>query len=124
MDVMNALSYGGIVAVIGMLTVFAGLIILIGFLVVSGKIFQTIDKKKAQKAATPAVEAPAPAPVPVAEPVAEVQQSAVVDDPQLIAVIAAAIAAYDNTGKTLVVRKVRRMAGWKDAARSEQIYHF
>lgn len=124
MDVMNALSYGGIVAVIGMLTVFAGLIILIGFLVVSGKIFQTIDKKKAQKAAAPAVEAPAPAPVPVAEPVAEVQQSAVVDDPQLIAVIAAAIAAYDNTGKTLVVRKVRRMAGWKDAARSEQIYHF
>lgn len=124
MDVMNALSSGGIVAVIGMLTVFAGLIILIGFLVVSGKIFQTIDKKKAQKAAAPAVEAPAPAPVPVAEPVAEVQQSAVVDDPQLIAVIAAAIAAYDNTGKTLVVRKVRRMAGWKDAARSEQIYHF
>lgn len=124
MNVMNALSYGGIVAVIGMLTVFAGLIILIGFLVASGKIFQTIDKKKAQKAAAPAVEAPVPAPVPVAEPVAEVQQSAVVDDPQLITVIAAAIAAYDNTGKTLVVRKVRRMAGWKDAARSEQIYHF
>ena len=53
-----------------------------------------------------------------------VEESAVVDDSELIAVIAAAIAAFDNSGKRLVVRKVRRVPGWKDAARSEQIYHF
>ena len=46
------------------------------------------------------------------------------DDAELIAVIAAAIAAFDNSGKNLVVRKVRRVSGWKDAARSEQVYHF
>ena len=40
------------------------------------------------------------------------------------AAAAAAIAAFDNSGKNLVVRKVRRVSGWKDAARSEQIYHF
>ena len=47
-----------------------------------------------------------------------------VDDAQLIAVIAAAIAAFDNSGKNLVVRKVRRVNGWNNAARREQIYKF
>ena len=53
-----------------------------------------------------------------------VEEAEVVDDAQLIAVIAAAIAAYDNSGKTLVVRKVRRIAGWNNAARHEQVYKF
>ena len=53
-----------------------------------------------------------------------VEESVEVNDAELIAVIAAAIAAFDDSGKRLVVRKVRRVPGWKDAARSEQVYHF
>ena len=42
----------------------------------------------------------------------------------MIAVIAAAIAAFDNSGKTPVVRKVRRVSGWNRAAREEQVCRF
>ena len=123
MNTMNALGYGGIVALIGMIIVFMGLTILIVILSIMGKVFQSIDKNKAEKAAA-AAPAPAPAPAPVVEAAPVAEESSVVDDAELIAVIAAAIAAYDNSGKNLVVRKVRRVAGWKDAARSEQVYHF
>ena len=127
MNTMNALGYGGIVALIGMIIVFMGLTILIVILSIMGKVFQSIDKSKAAKAAA-AAPAPAPAPAPVVEAAPVAEESSVVDDAELIAVIAAAIAAaiaaYDNSGKNLVVRKVRRVAGWKDAARSEQVYHF
>ena len=120
MNFLSTLGYGGIVAVIGMLIVFTGLIILIGFIWLMGKVFQAFTGKKAEKPAKPA---PAPAPAPVAAAPA-VEEAEVVDDAQLIAVIAAAIAAYDNSGKTLVVRKVRRIAGWNSAARHEQVYKF
>ena len=121
MDFLSTLGYGGIVAVIGMLIVFVGLIILIFCVWLMGKVFQAFTGKKEEKPAEPARMEPVPAPV-VEEPV--VQESAVVDDAQLIAVIAAAIAAYDNSGKTLVVRKVRRVNGWNAASRREQIYKF
>ena len=123
---MNVLAYGGIVAVIGMLIVFLGLTILIFFIWMMGKIFQAItrkaEKKAAEKAAAEAAAKAAAAPAPVAE--APVVEEPAVDDAQLIAVIAAAIAAYDNSGKNLVVRKVRRVSGWNNSARSEQVYHF
>jgi len=129
MNIMNALGYGGIVAIIGIAVVFAMLTILIGFVAGAGNIFQAIDRKKDAKAeaaaaaakAKAAAAAPAPAPV-VEEPV--VEETTVVDDAQLIAVIAAAIAAFDNSGKNLVVRKVRRVNGWNNAARREQVYKF
>ena len=123
MNIMNALGYGGIVAVIGMLIVFAGLTILIVILAMMGKIFQAADSKKAAKPveAAPVPVAAEPAPVAPAAPVVEEN---VVDDAQLIAVIAAAIAAFDNSGKSLVVRKVRRVNGWNNAARREQVYKF
>ncbi len=121
MNTMNPVAYGAIVAVIGLAVVFIGLTILVFFVWAMGQLFRAIAKKAeaAKKAAEPAAPVVA-APAPVAEPVAE----EVEDDAELIAVIAAAIAAFDNSGKRLVVRKVRRVAGWKDAARSEQIYHF
>ena len=122
MNILNALGYGGIVAVIGMLIVFAGLTILIVILSLMGKVFQAADSKKAAK---PAEAAPAPveaAPAPAVP--APVVEENVVDDAQLIAVIAAAIAAFDNSGKSLVVRKVRRVNGWNNAARREQVYKF
>ena len=123
---MNVLAYGGIVAVIGMLIVFLGLTILICFVWLMGKVFQAItkgaEKKAAEKAAAEAAAKAAAAPAPVVE--APVAEEPAVDDAQLIAVIAAAIAAYDNSGKNLVVRKVRRVSGWNNSARSEQVYHF
>ena len=122
MNTMNPVAYGLIVAVIGIAVVFAMLTILIAFVWTLGKLMQKlVSRAEAKKAAAAAAAAPAPAPV-VEAPV--VEEAPVVDDAQLIAVIAAAIAAFDNSGKNLVVRKVRRVSGWKDAARSEQVYHF
>ena len=124
MNTMNPVAYGLIVAVIGIAVVFVMLTILIAFVWALGKLIQKlVNRAEAKKAAAAAAAAPAPAPAPVVEaPV--VEEAPVVDDAELIAVIAAAIAAFDNSGKNLVVRKVRRVSGWKDAARSEQIYHF
>ena len=121
MDLLSKLGYGGIVAVVGMFIVFLGLIILIVCITIMGKIFQAVTKPKAKPAA-PAAPAPAPVPVPVATPVVEEPQAG--DDPQIIAAIAAAIAAFDGGNKTLVVRSVRRVSGWGSAARREQVYRF
>ena len=122
MNTMNPVAYGLIVSVIGIAVVFVMLTILIAFVWALGKLIQKlVNRAEAKKAAAAAAAAPAPAPV-VEAPV--VEEAPVVDDAELIAVIAAAIAAFDNSGKNLVVRKVRRVSGWKDAARSEQIYHF
>ena len=117
----NALTYGGMVTIIGLLVVFFGLALLIVILMGMAEIFKAIDKRgqSKQQAAQPVAPAPAPAPVPE---VAEEEE--VVDDTELIAVIAAAIAAYEPDGKKLVVRRVRRVGGWNRAAREEQIGRF
>lgn len=127
MNNMNPVAYGLITAIIGMLVVFAMLTILIAFVwfmgkLISGMVNSREAKAAAKAAAAAAAAAPAPAPAPVVE--APVVEEPVVDDAQLIAVIAAAIAAFDNSGKNLVVRKVRRVNGWNNAARREQVYKF
>ena len=122
MNTMNPVAYGAIVAVIGIAVVFVGLTILVFFVWLMGQLFRAIGRSKEEKAKKAAAAAAPAAPAPLAEPV--VEESAEVNDAELIAVIAAAIAAFDNSGKNLVVRKVRRVSGWKDAARSEQVYHF
>ncbi|MBQ3574374.1 MAG: OadG family protein [Clostridia bacterium] len=123
---MNVLAYGAFVAIIGIAVVFIMLTILIFFVWLMGKAFQAItkaaEKKAAEKTAAEAAAKAEAAPAPVVE--APVVEEPAVDDAQLIAVIAAAIAAYDNSGKALVVRKVRRVSGWNNSARSEQVYHF
>lgn len=119
---MNPLSYGGIVTVIGLVIVFFGMTILIGLLVLMAQIFKSLDrKKKAAADAVKPVEAPAPAPVPEE---AEVETEPVEDQNELIAVIAAAIAAFDGGNKSLVIKSVRRVSGWKNAARAEQVYKY
>ena len=120
---MNVLTYGLTVTGIGLLIVFVGLGILIGLLTLMAVIFKAIDKKKAARKAEllNAVTQEVPA---------EIEPEEVVDDAQdvgtdeLIAVIAAAIAAYDGGSRNLVVKSVRRVNGWKNAARSEQGYKF
>ena len=125
MGILNALSYGGITAVIGMFIVFLGLTILICAVKIMGAVFAgvTANKQAKAKAKAAVVEKPAaPAPAPVAAPEPAVED--VTDDSELIAVIAAAIAAFDNSGKSLVVRRVRKVSGWNRASRTEQVYRF
>ena len=131
MSVGAKLVYGAQVTAIGLVVVFLGLAILIGFITLMALVFKAIDGKKAAKAAeakraeeaeraAQAAKAAAAAPAPVAEPVAE----EVTDDGELIAVIAAALAAFTDSDKQLVVRKVRRVSGWNRAGRAEQVYRF
>ena len=115
----NALTYGGMVTIIGLLVVFFGLALLIVILMGMAEIFKAIDKRGQNRRQAAQPVAPAPAPVPE---VAEEEE--VVDDTELIAVIAAAIAAYEPDGKKIVVRRVRRVGGWNRAAREEQIGRF
>ena len=125
MNFLNALAYGGITAVIGIFIVFLGLAILIAAVLIMGKIIETVTGRQEAAKAAAAKAAPAPAPVqaPVAAPVVE-EPAEEVTDPELIAVIAAAIAAFDSGNKSLVVRKVRRVSGWNRSARAEQVYRF
>ena len=126
MKILNALSYGGITAVIGMFIVFLGLTILICAVKIMGAVFAKINGQKeararaAAEAAERAAAKAAPAPVVEPEPVVEAED--VTDNAELVAVIAAAIAAFDNSGKSLVVRRVRRVSGWNRASRAEQVY--
>ena len=128
MNVLSTLGYGGMVAVIGLFIVFLGLAILICAVSIMAQLFKRINsgkeaKKRAEAEAAEraakaaAASAAAQAPAPVEEPVYE-------DDPQPIAVIAAAIAAFDDSGKSLVVRRVRRVSGWKNSSRAETVSRF
>lgn len=120
-NILNAISYGGTVAIIGMLIVFFALALLIVIISLLANTLNAAANSKKTEAPAPAA-APAPvAPAPVAE---EPAVEEVVDDAELIAVIAAAIAAFDNSGKTLVVRKVRRVSAWNKSSRQEQITRF
>lgn len=125
MSVFGKIFYGLQVAAIGLVVVFAGLAILIAAVTLMGNVMDKANKKKEAKlmaeaeAAARAAAAKAPAPAPETPAVEDVT-----DDGELIAVIAAAIAAFDNSGKSLVVRRVRRVSGWNRAARAEQVYRF
>ena len=114
------LKYGLSVAAVGILTVFVALIILIGLIKVMEIVVGSVTKKKAVPAPAPA----APAPAPAVEETAEEE-----DEGELIAVIAAAVAAAmeaageEPTG--FVVRSIRRVnnaPAWNRAGREEQVY--
>ena len=114
------LQYGLSVALVGISTVFVGLIILIGLIKLM-EIIMTSGKGK-KKAEAPA---PAAAPAPVEEEAVEET-----DDDELIAVIAAAVAAaMEQAGEEnttgFVVRSIRRInnaPAWNRAGREEQVY--
>ena len=129
MSISAILAYGGQVTAIGLLIVFVGLFIIIGCIYLmsalfkmGGKAAENRARRKAEQAAK-AEPAPVETPAPVQEVVSAPEQDDLVTDPQLIAVIAAAIAATDS-GRTLVVRSVRRASGWKRAAREEAVCRF
>ena len=113
------LQYGLSVALVGIGTVFVGLIILIALIKLMEIVMASATGKK--KAAAPAPAAPA---LVAEEPVEET------DDDELIAVIAAAVAAaMEQSGEEnttgFVVRSIRRInnaPAWNRAGREEQVY--
>lgn len=121
MSILDKLGFSFLVMLIGMLIVFFGLIILICLIKLMSIVVGALTGKKKEKAA------PASAPVVVPEPVAEAAaEETGLESDELIAVITAALAAFNKDGnKTLVVRSVRRAAAktpaWAKAGRADQL---
>ncbi|HPF88878.1 MAG TPA: OadG family transporter subunit [Candidatus Limiplasma sp.] len=114
---MDKFTFGLSVAAVGILVVFAGLVLLILFLKLFEFVFKNRQKAPAEKA-VPVTQAPA---------IALSAQPAPSDEiaPEIIAAITAAISAVwqENTG--FIVRRVRRIhtaPAWNRAGRDDQIY--
>ena len=113
---MEKFTFGLGVAGLGMIVVFAGLVLLIGFITILG-----VAAKERKK---PAPKTEQKAESVVALPV----QTAVAADgvsPEVIAAITAAIAAVWESPNGFVVRHVKRVSNapaWKRAGRDEQTY--
>ncbi len=113
--IVEKLIGSGLVTLIGMGVVFLGLILLIIVLIMQGKIVKMIGGKPKRPQRQPQAQA--------AQPVSPVVVQDDRQNQQLVAVIAAALAAYEgDTGKKLVIRSVRRKGGWAETARQEQVY--
>lgn len=146
-ELMHSLSFvekmegAGITTLMGMGTTFLILILLWGIIASTTKIMSMADKRRVAHA-TAGAEAPVAAPEPAAAtPVAaatpaasgvEAMSSAgsdvgASDDEALVAVIAAAIAAYEDgeTTPDMIVKRIRRVSGpstvWANAGRNESV---
>ena len=121
--ILAKLQYGLSVALVGIGTVFVGLVILIVLIKVMEMVIHGATGSK--KATAPAAAAPAPAPA-----LAVMEEEPEQDDGELIAVIAAAVAmAMEAAGEEnttgFVVRSIRRInnaPAWNRAGREEQVY--
>ena len=98
-----------LIAIINMTIVF-GVLIALGVLM---SILQIIDPTKKKSKAPAPVAAPKAAPAPVAAPVAKK------DDSELIAVIAAAIAAAGGSGEQIACIRRAGCPVWTNVARNE-----
>lgn len=124
-------SYVGAVVISGLVIVFVALILLIIAVSIMGKIFDSIKASKAAKAKTIEVTetkketVPAPAPVQAAAPETG-------EDEEIVAVIAAAVAAIaEESGTPLKIKSIRRAAqggsrsnAWARAAANESTRAF
>lgn len=103
----------GILTLTGILVVFLILAILIFVFWLMGTIFKAVNKSKEEKKALEeAAKVEAPAPAPVVEEAAEAD-----DDEELVAVISAAIAAYEGDGG-FTITSIRRRGADNGNARS------
>ncbi len=107
MTLGEKLNAGLVTLVLGMGTVFAVLIFLWVIIALVGKILGAATKSKAPKKAAE----PAPAPAAVSEPAPEVESG--ISDEELVAVMAAAIAAFGGeNAPRMRIRSVRRSTNW------------
>ena len=107
----------GILALTGILVVFLILAILIFFFWLMGTIFKAIDKSKARKKAASAEAAKADVPAPAVEAAPAPEAADEDDEEELIAVITAAIAAYEESGD-FTIKSVKRRGDKNPQARS------
>lgn len=128
MEMQMDWSYVGAVVISGLVIVFVALILLIAAVWIMGKIFTALKSGKSDKGGK-TVEAAAPAPKPKNEsaPVSQDME----DESEIIAVIAAAVAAMsEEMGQPLRIRSIKRAGGvsagnsWARAARSENTRAF
>lgn len=122
-DVMHSMTFGekmagaGITTLMGMGITFIVLILLWACIAIMTKF--TYRPNKGDKAPQKADAAPA------AAPAAPTGAAAVTADDSLIAVITAAITAYEGGANNFIVRKIRRISGdttaWGDAGRADCI---
>ena len=92
-----------LVAVIGMVVVFFGLVVLIMLIKLMGALTGNMGKKEAPKAA------PAPVAAPVAAPAPEGKLSPAKFDDETVAVITAAIAAVRGEGYPFQIKRIVRV---------------
>lgn len=115
---LYAWDTGVLVAILGMLTVFAVLIIIMMVLMIMERIFakNSLPKKTEVKEKTPEVKP---------EVKAEVVPVKKADDGELVAVITAAIAASLGVPqRSLKIKSFKRVGkGWTEASRQENIYN-
>ena len=118
---MEKLLYSLGVAGLGMITVFAGLVILIVFITLLTKATTAGGKKK------PEPKAAEPKPVEkkeesIAAPAASVNDCG--PSPEVVAAIAAALTAIMGEGKFAVkhIRRINNAPAWNRAGRDDQIY--
>ncbi len=102
------LSYVFAVVITGLVVVFLGLILLIAFISIIGKIFASIDKKKKSAVKTVSeASSKADAPAKAAAPTVQVSE-----DDEIIAVISAAVAMMGEAeGKAYRLKSVKAAAG-------------
>lgn len=108
------LAEGIMVTVIGFGIVFAVLIFICLILMLSGKLLNAKPKAAATESITQ--------PKKLSEPKIEAPTTEI-DDKEIVAVIAAAISAYEGKAISpdrLVVRRLRRVTGWNKEALAEQ----
>ena len=128
MEMQMDWSYVGAVVISGLVIVFVALILLIIAVWIMGKIFTALKSGKSGKGSK-TVETAAPAPQ-LKKEAAPVSQDTE-DDSEIIAVIAAAVAAMsEEMGQPLRIRSIKRAGGisagnyWARAARSENTRAF
>ena len=126
MNAMERFLYGGQVMLIGLIIVFAVLLLLIFVISLLSAAIRRAEGGKAKPQQGQEKKAQAPVQTPVVTQAAQEETPVVenaTDDAELLAVIAAALASFDNSNK-LIVRSVRRVSGWKNANRAEQVSRF
>lgn len=126
-------SYVGAVVITGLVIVFVGLILLIAAVMIIGKIFCLLGLSPKKSAENDEKSVPVPAEIPVeAPPVAEVIVPAAAEDDEseIIAVIAAAVAAMSaECGTPLKIKSIKpvskvRTNAWARAAAFENTRYF
>ena len=124
---MEKLLYSLGVAVLGMVTVFAGLVILIAFITMLTKLTTAGGKKKTEsksvelKAAARKEEVPGDVMAAITAAVSAYDST---PSPEVVAAIAAALNVVMGEGKFVVkhIRRINNAPAWNRAGREEQIY--